>query len=321
MLIDRENFRLHRPWIFGTALLALVATAWYFWAAARRSDWPPGSSFVGLTFGIVGGLICLFEFLLWFRKKVRVWRIGRVQVWMRAHIWLGLLAVPLLVFHSGFRFTNELANVTFVLFVIVILSGIWGLILQNVLPRIMLDEVPAETIASQIPRVVAQLAREADRLVIATCGAEPGQSLSVETDDEQTYLVVGAVRTAGRIQGKVLETRVPMAPVPDSERLRVVFNNAIRPYLEQGARGSNLLVQPGRAASLFADLRLRVPPAAHSAVDALEGLCNQRRQMDHQLRLNFWLHNWLVIHLPLSVALIVLMFVHTFKALQYLYTR
>ena len=38
-------------------------------------------------------------------------------------------------------------------------------------------------------------------------GAEPGQDLSIETDDEQTYLVVGAVRTAGRVQGKVLETR------------------------------------------------------------------------------------------------------------------
>jgi hypothetical protein len=119
-----------------------------------------------------------------------------------------------------------------------------------------------------------------------------------------------------------METRVaPGAPVPDSEALRLVFEKVIKPYLMDGRRGSNVLYQPGRAAGLFTDLRLRVPRAAHPAVEALEGWCNQRRQMDRQLSLNFWLHNWLLIHLPLSVALMVLMIVHTFKAVQYLYPR
>jgi hypothetical protein len=39
--------------------------------------------------------------------------------------------------------------------------------------------------------------------------------------------------------------------------------------------------------------------------------------MDDQARIHFWLHNWLWIHLPLSIALIVLMFVHVFFALKY----
>ena len=30
-----------------------------------------------------------------------------------------------------------------------------------------------------------------------------------------------------------------------------------------------------------------------------------------------WLHNWLIIHLPLSVALVILMFVHVWVALKY----
>ena len=52
-------------------------------------------------------------------------------------------------------------------------------------------------------------------------------------------------------------------------------------------------------------------------VDALSNLCDQRRQFDHQARLHYWLHNWLWIHLPLSLALIVLMFVHIVRTLQY----
>jgi hypothetical protein len=49
----------------------------------------------------------------------------------------------------------------------------------------------------------------------------------------------------------------------------------------------------------------------------LEDLCNQRRQLILQSKIHFWLHNWLWVHLPLSVALIVLMFVHIFVALKY----
>jgi Fe-S-cluster-containing dehydrogenase component len=40
--------------------------------------------------------------LLSARKRVRTWRIGSAQAWMRVHIWLGLIAVPCIWFHSGF---------------------------------------------------------------------------------------------------------------------------------------------------------------------------------------------------------------------------
>jgi hypothetical protein len=72
-----------------------------------------------------------------------------------------------------------------------------------------------------------------------------------------------------------------------------------------------------RAAVFFRDIKTRLDPAAHDAVDSLQGMCDQRRQFDHQARIHFWLHNWLWIHLPLSVALIVLMFWHIVVALKY----
>jgi hypothetical protein len=68
---------------------------------------------------------------------------------------------------------------------------------------------------------------------------------------------------------------------------------------------------------IFQDLRSHLDPAAHGAVDALEDLCFQRRQFDTQARIQFWLHNWLWVHLPLSAALIVLMFVHIWAALKF----
>jgi hypothetical protein len=60
-----------------------------------------------------------------------------------------------------------------------------------------------------------------------------------------------------------------------------------------------------------------LPEGAHAAVTSLEGMCEQRRQMDAQARIHFWLHNWLWVHLPLSVALIVLMVIHAFYAIKF----
>jgi hypothetical protein len=324
VLINRRDFHQHWFWFSLFVLGTIGSTFWFFWLRYDTGAWPPGSSLAGLTFGLVGGGICLFELLLWFRKKVRTWRIGRVQAWMRAHIWLGLLSAPVLLYHSGFNWGNQLANVLMVLFVIVILSGIWGLILQNIIPRVMIDEVPAETIASQIPFVVGQLTREAERLVVATCGPDPDLPAQQAEQTEEVgagFVVVGAVRTVGRVQGKVLETRTVAEPVPNSEFLRHCFLDVVKPYLEQGSASGSPLAEPARADAIFQDLRLRVAPGAHPAVDVIKGIVEQRRQLERQQRLNFWLHNWLVIHLPLSVALIVLMFVHVFVALKYLYVR
>jgi hypothetical protein len=320
VLIEPRTWRQHRPWVFLCVVVLAGATLWYFVAASRRSDWPGGSSPPGFTFGVVGGLIILFELLLWFRKMVRVWRIGPVQVWMRAHIWLGLLCLPLLIYHSGFRLGGALSTVLMVLLLIVVASGVWGLALQQVLPRRMLNELPAETIYSQLDRLADQLVREATQLVQVTCGAKPGEEQPTSNGADPVaapVLVVGAVRSVGRVQGKVLETRSPAAAVPDSEPMRDFFNLHVAPYLKAGSRIGSPLNNPTQAAALFADLKAKVPPPAHKAVETLAGFCEQRQQLDRQARLHFWLHNWLWVHLPLSLTLFVLMIAHVWVALKY----
>ncbi len=278
-----------------------------------------------MTFGIVGGLLILFEFALWGRKKVRAWRIGRVQDWMVAHIWLGLLTVPLLVYHSGFRWGGSLSTVLMVLFLVVIASGVWGLVLQQVIPTRMLNQVPAETIHSQIDRMVRihDRGRPATGLVppAAPCPAR----MSTRSSSEEvaigapvSHMTVGAVQTVGSVQGKVLVTRVPRVAVPGSEPLRELFRceHRCRTCSKARSRGRRLIL-PNKAEFIFRELRNKLGPGTHEAIDILENLCDQRRQLDRQKRLHCWLHNWLLVHLPLSVALVILMFVHVWVALKY----
>jgi hypothetical protein len=324
VLLDRKNFAPHFAWFLIFAVGTVGAVVWYAVASRGRGDWPGGSSLPGFVCGTAAGLIILFEFLLWPRKTVwRVWRIGRTQTWLRAHLWLGLLTVPLIAVHAWRELGGMLSTLLVVLFAIVILSGLFGLAMQQFLPRIMLERTPAETIYSQIDFVAERGRREAEELVAVVCGAEAGDgsensspAAAVEPADSP-FVTVGAMRSVGAVRGRVLQTQVIGGPVPDAEPLRAAFNAAIRPYLQAGANSNSTLVIARRAEDFFQGLRSRLPAAAHPAVAALEELCDQRRQFDLQKRLHGWLHAWLLVHLPLSVALVLLMLVHVFVALKY----
>src|SRR5438132_8683034 len=50
-----------------------------------------GGTPLGVAYGVAGLLIFIFAAMLGIRKKKRLWKIGHVQFWLRAHIWLTIL--------------------------------------------------------------------------------------------------------------------------------------------------------------------------------------------------------------------------------------
>ncbi len=320
MLINRDTLSLHSRWSGVFVAASLAAITWYSLEAWQSHRWPGGASRPGLIFGIAAALIILFEILLWPRKRVRAWRLGRAQTWLRAHIWLGLLSVPLVALHSGGSLGGQLSEVLTIVYAVVITSGLWGLALQQYLPKFMLIRVPAETIYSEIESISAQNCHTAKELVRAVCGrgVAPAESQPLEESAEGGHLVVGAYRTVGMTRGKLLQTCVPPEAVPDSEPLRAAFDDHIESFLEHGRRGgSSLLTNEAKSSQMFRDLKSRLDPAAHPVVDEIEDLCFQRRQFDLQMRLHHWLQAWLLIHAPLSIMLLVLLLVHIYVALKY----
>jgi hypothetical protein len=125
------------------------------------------------------------------------------------------------------------------------------------------------------------------------------------------------MRRIGAVRGRVWQTQTAITAVPDSAVLQAAFSSTIRPYLLDGRKSGSALANEMQSGNFFAGLRSKLPAPAHFAVDHLEGLCDQRRQFDLQARLHAWLHGWLWIHLPLSVALVLLMFLHIFVAVKY----
>ncbi len=58
-------------------------------------------------------------------------------------------------------------------------------------------------------------------------------------------------------------------------------------------------------------------PAVHEQLELLETYCDDRRQWGEQERYHFWLHSWLLLHVPLSVLILVLGLVHAFASLYF----
>jgi hypothetical protein len=123
-----------------------------------------GGTPLGLAFGAISLGIFVFAALLSLRKKVPLWRIGTVQRWLRAHIWLTFLTIPLIILHSGFRLGGPMTTLLMVLYAVVMVSGIYGLMLQHLMPRLMKNRLPAETVFEQIPHIRSQLCVAAEKM-------------------------------------------------------------------------------------------------------------------------------------------------------------
>jgi hypothetical protein len=252
----------HRKWLAASLIILGVATAVYIPYALHSRSGPSGGSPIGLAFGIVGSLFMVFAGLLAGRKKVPVWRLGRAQTWMRGHLWLGLLSLPIIFFHAGFRFGGPLTTVLMVLLIIVVASGLFGALLQHYLPNVMTLQVPSETIFEQIDHVRAQFVEDADSVIS-------------------------------------------------------FYRREMRPFLESHGARHPMLSNRERARSAFEGLRMLVPAELQEATRRLEQICEEERQLERQTLLHHWLHGWLMLHIPLSFALLLLGCVHAIVALRY----
>lgn len=319
MLIDRSQ----KGWATFTLVAFLLATG-YFAFYYHKATLPGGpgwssQSWTGLGYGIVGFGLMIFCGLLGIRRRVRIWRLGKGQSWLRAHIWLGLLAFPLIYFHAGMRFGYGLTFWLMILFIIVLVSGILGVVLQNVLPSALLVRVPAEATYEQIPNVINSLRTEADSMVAKVCGQLGDTAAPQEGELMPSGAGGGIIKSSGPVQGKIMRSRTRnTGPLEGAAPLKQFYLKEVQPFLRPEFKGRSTLDTPRSALATFEHARTLVPEPLHETLKDLESVCEERRQLAVQVRLHQWLHFWEFIHVPLSYALLVMSAVHaTIATLKY----
>jgi hypothetical protein len=439
MRIDRQ----HRGWFICSIVGLAAATALYVWYVREYRDRVKGDTWPGLAYGVVATGMILLAGTLGARKKVLLLRIGNLTLWLRMHLWLGMLAVPMVLFHGAFSFGGLLTTILMLLLILITVTGVIGVAFQHAMPGVMMAQVEAETTFEQMARMLGNLRREAYELVWAACGVPPqtgatpiewqeiqrgcgkgpdkpkgrdlipavslsgapvlgrgqtriealyhaavlpalcadaacgadgrgrqmlesaatdlhpalepamkglrevyekGQAVRGETGldaaqrdkklaelrREAYGLVWSACGAAPETDDEWMEIRADTESTPakpdkvaalgsavGQDKLMSFYLETLRPYLRAPDRRGHRLRREVDAHRVFDLVRLDVQPTLHETVAALEEICGEIRQKMRQVRLHYWLHAWLLIHVPLSMAMLVLIPVHAVMALYY----
>jgi hypothetical protein len=337
MVIDRT----HVKWGLATAVGTVAVAVLYFanndpetlksWhmaidLPAFLGPVPPlegnmGATPLGLIYGTLALIIFLFAAMLGARRNQKWLPLGRIQIWLKAHIWLTIFTIPLVVFHCGFHGGGPGTQFLLWLYGFVMLSGFWGLALQHIVPKLMQEYLPEEVIFEQIPYIRTQLIAKATeiRSELELEAAELTVVAENAIHAEEKAEADGGTTALLEHEGKHSGTATVKAGHPGAVKavLRFMDKDAL-PYLH--AKGSARLTLRTKSASdnQFRLLKLQAPDNVQVMLDDLHDACDEKRRLDLQTRLHYWLHGWLIIHAPASLLLVILTIVHAIVA-AYIY--
>lgn len=130
-----DGFLRHRGfrWLKISAALSLAVIVGYWFADVTPR--PNGGSWYGYTLGTIGVLLILWLTLLGVRKRWMTRGRWSLKAWTSAHVYLGLSLIVIGTLHTGFQLGWNVHTLAWALMMLVILSGIWGIIVYAVLPK------------------------------------------------------------------------------------------------------------------------------------------------------------------------------------------
>jgi hypothetical protein len=197
-----------------------------------------------------------------------------------------------------------------VLFIIVVISGLLGAVLQHFVPTLMTQRVQFETIYEQIDSVRVQLLEEAEKIAADLRSALEGD---ISFFGEKQRATAAAAGTRGGL------TFASGLGVTDQsgDIIGEFFQTELRPFLLQTSGPPGTLASKSQASAVFSQLRIQIPKSLWPKLADLESLCDEKRGLDTQRRIHHVLHGWLLVHIPISYALLALAAIHAVIALRY----
>jgi hypothetical protein len=144
------NFR----WLWIASAICMTAIAAYFLIDVHPR--PRGGSWYGYLLGTIGAGLIVWLTMLGIRKRAITSGRWSLRGWTSAHVYLGLSLIVIATLHTGFSFGWNVHTLAYVLMMLVIVSGIFGIVTYGRLPR-RLSENRGETTQKQILETIRSL--------------------------------------------------------------------------------------------------------------------------------------------------------------------
>ena len=174
-----------------------------------------GGSWLGYVLGTIGLLLILWLSMLGIRKRAITRGRWSLKAWTSAHVYLGLALIIIGTLHTGFQFGWNVHTIAYVLMMLVILSGIYGITVYAALPQGLSDSRSEMTGPQMIEAVnsldkqiqsAAQPLSDADsEVVLGSLGEDPFGG-GVWRRLSGSYPKCGNRRALQVMRGRIMET-------------------------------------------------------------------------------------------------------------------
>ncbi|MGH8311470.1 MAG: hypothetical protein ACRETX_16965, partial [Steroidobacteraceae bacterium] len=262
---------------------------------------PNGGTWLGYTLGTIGALLIFWLLVFGVRKRSYGSKLGTVQGWLSAHVYLGLALLLVVTLHTGFQFGWNVHTLAYVLMCVVIASGVFGVVAYLRYPQLM-SENRASLTREQMLEELAGL----DERCVRQANAMRGEFINVIVSNRDRTAIGGSAWALlrGRDASRVL-LPVTSGPAGSSNGERLVANPAQSAVLDW--LGDRL----SRSSEGELSQRIR----------ELMTLISSRRMLLQKLvrdaQIRAWLEIWLYFHVPLSFALLAALIAHVLSVFIY----
>jgi hypothetical protein len=125
---------------------------------------PGGGTWLGYGLGTLGALLIVWLMLYGLRKRAYKSNIGTVKGWLSAHVYLGLSLIVIATLHAAFHFGVNIHTLAYVLTLLVVFSGLWGLFGYMSIPSKMSGLLKGKTL-EQSAEALSDLDTQSQRIV------------------------------------------------------------------------------------------------------------------------------------------------------------
>src|SRR3954447_19618033 len=275
---SHEGFLRHKGFRWLKIALFLCLAAALAYSLIDVQPRPNGGSPIGYALGTIATLLILWLTMLGLRKRAMTRGRWSLKAWTSAHVYLGLSLVVIATLHTGFQFGWNVHTLAYALMMLVILSGIYGIVAYSILPE-ELSVSRGEMTRPQMINAVMKLDRQ---LQLA---AQP-----LANDDTA---IISASIAQGPFKGGL-------------------FRRLSGRYPRCRTARALALLRPRMATSTGPE-----GDAIEAVVALLERKAAALARIRRHLRLKAMLEVWLYVHVPLTFALIAALAAHIVSVFFY----
>ena len=141
------------------AFNCILAYGWWRYPLGHYGGTP-----LGYTLGTIGAVLILW--LMWFGIQKRRYRAtNNLKGWLSAHVYLGGVLIVVATLHTGFQVGWNVHTLAYVLMLVVIASGFFGVFAYLRFPRLMTENLAEDTLEN-LALKIADIDRECRQLAL-----------------------------------------------------------------------------------------------------------------------------------------------------------